>query len=507
MQTDGLYTSVQLAMPHLDSPQTRCHAGVARGDITPPVGIYHRMWGAATHDRATGVHRPLTATALWLAPLAGDRAQGRLLIALDLCFLERTEVDAIRRASSHAAGIAPEQVHVASSHTHAAGLMSRSRSDQPGGDLIGPYLDQLPGCLAGLAAQAVRGAGPCTIVYGQGRCNLAQNRDYRDEQTQQYVCGFNPGGVADDTVLVARITHNAGPTLATVVNYACHPTTLAFENTVLSPDYVGAMREVVESATGGPCMFLQGASGDLGPREGFVGGETLADRNGRQLGYAVLSALEALPPPGTRYVYQGPVVSGAVLGVWKHEPAPPERVQGQTCWEWRRATVELPYRADLTTLEDTQQEQARWQAEEVRASQDGDSIRARDCRAKVEQMRRRLQRLRLLPPGRAFPLPVTLGKLGDSLWLILPGEHYHVLQTALRRRFPSHPIIVVTLADDWLPGYVPSSAAYGKGIYQESIALVAAGSAEMLLEKIADQIQMLGGGATGNNFLQAQGGQ
>ena len=38
------------------------------GDITPPVGIYHRMWGAATHDRATGVHKPLLATLLWLEP-------------------------------------------------------------------------------------------------------------------------------------------------------------------------------------------------------------------------------------------------------------------------------------------------------------------------------------------------------------------------------------------------------------------------------------------------------
>ena len=54
--------------PHVDTcvdtPQSRCRAGLARGDITPPVGIYHRMWGAATHDRAIGVHRPLEATAL-----------------------------------------------------------------------------------------------------------------------------------------------------------------------------------------------------------------------------------------------------------------------------------------------------------------------------------------------------------------------------------------------------------------------------------------------------------
>ena len=81
----------------------------------------------------------------------------------------------------------------------------------------------------------------------------------------------------DDTVLVARATDEQGRTLATIVNYACHPTTLAWENTLISPDYPGAMREVVEGATRAPCVFLQGASGDVGPREGFVGDVRVAD--------------------------------------------------------------------------------------------------------------------------------------------------------------------------------------------------------------------------------------
>ena len=70
------------------------------------------------------------------------------------------------------------------------------------------------------------------------------------------------------------------------------------------------MRELVEDATGKPCVFLQGASGDLGPREGYVGDSAVADRNGRQLGHAVLATLESMPPPGTRYCYRGPLVSG-----------------------------------------------------------------------------------------------------------------------------------------------------------------------------------------------------
>ena len=31
-------------------PSAACYAGTARADITPPVGIYTRMWGAALHE-------------------------------------------------------------------------------------------------------------------------------------------------------------------------------------------------------------------------------------------------------------------------------------------------------------------------------------------------------------------------------------------------------------------------------------------------------------------------
>ena len=129
-------------MTHVDNPQTRCRAGVARGDITPPVGIYHRMWGAATHDRATAVHRPLVASVLWLQPLQGGRDQGQLLVMLDHCILEKTEIERMQTAVSQSAGIAPQQILITMSHTHGAGLMLRSRDSRPGCDLIGPYLDR-----------------------------------------------------------------------------------------------------------------------------------------------------------------------------------------------------------------------------------------------------------------------------------------------------------------------------------------------------------------------------
>jgi hypothetical protein len=483
-------------MTEVRTPQSRCRVGVARGEITPPVGIYHRMWGAALHDRATAVHRPLLATLLWLEPLAGAaRADDRrLLIALDHCMLDNAEVGRIRQAVSEAVPMPASNIHVALSHTHGAGLMSRSRADLPGGELIGPYLDGLAHKLATLAGAAQSTVQPAVLVYGAGRCGLAAHRDFWDEARGHFVCGFNPAGPADDTVLVARVVSLAGRPLATVVNYACHPTTLAWDNTAISPDYVGAMRAVVEAQTGAPCLFLQGASGDLGPREGFVGDTAVADRNGRQLGHAVLATLEALPPGGAHYVYDGPVVSGTLIGTWSYRPLPAAVLDAQAAWQSRSWTVDLPYRSDLPTVEATRQEQAAWRQEEERGRAAGNLARVRDARARVEQMTRQLARLAVLPPGTAFPYTVTLWHLGEAAWILVPGELYQVFQTTLRARFPQQPLVVATLTDGWQPGYLPPAAAYGKGIYQETIAALAPGSLELLTEAVARQMTRPAGG-------------
>jgi hypothetical protein len=478
-------------MTHVDTPQSRCRVGFARADITPPVGIYHRMWGAALHDRATGVHRPLAATAVALEPLS---ASGRaVILGLDHCLFDPSEFARLRESVSRTAGISVEDVHVCMSHTHGSAWMSRSRAHLPGGDLIGPYLDRLAEVCAKVAKEAVDAAWPATIVYGTGGCSLATHRDYFDAERQEIVCGFNPGGPADDTVLVAGVVADDGRTLGTVVNYACHPTTLAWENTLISPDYVGAMREVVEQHTAGPCLFLQGASGDLGPREGFVGDTTVADHNGRQLGFAALAALEALPPPGTRFEYAGAVVSGATLGPWRHRPIPADEGAQTARWQCHRFGVDLPYRIDLPNESETRTQLAQWEKEEASARAANDTARVRDCRAQVERMNRQLARLAFLPAGKAFPFRVTIRRMGGALWILTPGELYQVFQTTVRERFPDVAIIVATLTNDWHPGYVPPAATYGKGIYQETIAAVGPGSLEVLTEAVSREIRQFCG--------------
>jgi hypothetical protein len=463
---------------HVDTPQSRCRFALAHGDITPPSDIYHRMWGAAKHDRATGIHRPLRATVVLLASLEGGEQQ--FIIALDHCVMGRQEMNNLLDAVSEAADIQREELIVVFSHTHAAGLMGLERSNLPGGDLIGPYLESVAAQTIKLARETQEKLQAATILYGTGRCNLAAHRDFWDEENQLWACGYDPTTPADDTVLIARAHAEDGTLLATLVNYACHPTTLAWDNTLISPDYPGAMRETIEAATGGPCLFLQGASGELGPVEGYVGDTSVADRNGRQLAYAALSAIESLPAPNTRFEYTGPVVSGATLGEWKHNELPEESSAANASWQLTRQIIPLPIRPGTLTIEEVETELAEWEQKNTP-----------DARAMAERKRRLLHRLNQLPSGENFLLEAIVLRLGGAVWIIIQGELYSVLQKALRERFPGTPLIISTIASHWGASYLPPKEIYDKGIYQESIAIVAAGSLESVIETIGSKIEEL----------------
>lgn len=471
----------------VSTPQSRCQFALAWADITPPPNIYHRMWGAARHERATGVHRPLRATVAVFEPLHRN-GERQILLALDHCVMGAVEHAQVVSHVAQMSGQPKESILVVFSHTHGAGLMGLERTSLPGGDLIPGYLSSLAERAGELVNRCLASLAPAGIVYGQGHCALAANRDFWDGERKQFVCGFNPGVPADDTVVVARVTAGDGRVLATIVNYACHPTTLAWDNTLISPDYIGALREVVERETGAPCLFLQGACGELGPREGFVGDTAVADRNGRELGYAALSALTALPEAGTKFCYLGPVVSGATLGAWAHEALSPEELNAKAAWQLTRWSEPLTYRPGQPTAAQTQAELDQFLADEVAARAAGDEARAAECRAMAERNNRLLHRFSQLPQGDAFPLQVVLWRIGDAVWLGVQGESYNVLQTELRRRFPERVVIVASIAADWGASYLPPRELYDTGIYQESIAVVAAGSLEQLIESIAQRI-------------------
>jgi hypothetical protein len=430
------------------NPAAAAIIGVARRDVTPPAGIYNRAWGAARHDVAEGIHRPMTATAISIrARDGGEPGSDRplVLVAVDAGWWQLNDDEMyVRGAVLERFGLDPARVMIAFAHTHAGPSLCRADADKPGGHLVAGYLQAFRDAILDAVDESLRTARPATLAWAYGRCGLATNRDLPDPDKPRVVCGYNPAHAADDTLLVGRITEDAtGRVMGTIANYACHPTTLAWDNKLISPDYVGALHEIVETHTGGaPCAFLQGASGELSPAEQYVGDTGIADRNGRWLGYAVLATLESMLPPRTALCYAGVIESGAPLAVWERKPRePPAAVDA------RLFAVPLPLKP-LAGEAEIEREAA-----------------ACADRVMAERLRRKLRVRQSVGTGETCVTQAWCWRVGDALLVGQPNEAYSAFQVALRRAFPDRAVAVMNLVNGCV-GYLSPAPLHDLDIYQ-----------------------------------------
>ena len=447
----------------VSQPSFSGRIGFAQVDITPPVGIYARNWGAAQHDVAEGIHRPLHARVLALQSIDSD--DFLVLASLDLGWWKTREDEwFVRGALLEEFGLDEANLLVSLTHTHAGPAICREDAEKPGGHLIAAYLDKIRDALIEATHTALSTSQNATLEWATGTCTLAQNRDLPDPNGERIVCGFRPGAPADDTLLVGRVSDANGKTLCLLANYACHPTTLAHENRLISPDWVGSFYETIAAHTGTPSLFLQGASGDLQPREAFIADTAIADAQGRQLAYSVLSTLESMLPPQTQLEYQGVTESGAPLAIWQRTPAPDSARLNA-----RRITVELPLK-DWPTIEAMEAER-----------------QACTDRALQERLTRKIRVRKTVGNGTSASLPVWIWELGDALLIAQREECYSFFQQELRRRFPEKSIIVMNLINGSC-GYLPPAALYEQDIYQVWQTPYAQGGVERLLEAVTEEI-------------------
>lgn len=466
-QTSGVRT---LSTPFGGAtPAFKGRLGVAKVDISPPVGIYSRTWGASEHDVSTGLHRPFFVTALTLQ--STDNEPPLVLVALDgSWWQDQDDEAAFRGRLLERFGFPASHLMVNLSHTHAGPPLVMDNQNKPGGEYVLQYFETLHQATAEAIDRALAGAREAVLSWTEGSCDLARNRDLADTQNSRYVTGFNPSAGADATVLIGRVALESGETLATLVNYACHPTTLAWENRLLSPDYVGAMRETVESHTGGaPCLFLLGACGELAPAHQYVGDVEVADGHGRRLGHSVCAALEGMLPPQQELAYQGVVESGAPLGIWR-----PERVEpAHASIEPVMSEVPIGIKNDLPSVQELSAELAACEDPVLR-----------------ERLQRKLRLRRSIGEEQIYRLPVWLCRAGQTLFVGAPVEAYSAWQIALREAFPSHAVVVMNLVNGAL-GYLPPSHLYQHDIYSVWQTPFDQGGLESLLERTVSEARRL----------------
>lgn len=259
MKRMACFLSLQLVAFALLTPvlaaRPAIYAGIARTNITPPIGSPMYGYSART-EGAEGVLDSLTAKVL---VLKSDEA-AVALVCLDVGKFQTPWLhDQIQDLDL-------DHIILLSSHTH-AGPRFTDDFPQPGAT----WQQTVEQRILVAIKRAMKNLFPAAIAAGEGSIQIGYNRLRRDPDGLATTLFENPNhipyGPVDPTVGVIRVDDNNGQTRALLVNYACHPVVLGSRNMRISGDYVGVMNRRVEASLGDQvlCLFAQGGCGDINP--------------------------------------------------------------------------------------------------------------------------------------------------------------------------------------------------------------------------------------------------
>jgi Neutral/alkaline non-lysosomal ceramidase, N-terminal len=241
------YAAVQLNQPAAEAslPAVSLRVGFAQRDITPEIGpgmppVY--MAGFGQNRIATGVQDPLFARAV----VFDDGASKIALVSLDIVGFFYPNALNVRAAL-------PGYTHVVVSSTH-----NHEGPDTMG--LWGPnplkngidqqYLKRVEQEAIAAVQAAEKNLAECTAQFGTVRCP-----ELLVDSREPYIL--------HDDLYVLRFTRPDGKPLAILVNWHCHPETLADKNTKISADYVGYCCEALQKKHDCPVAYFTGTVGGL----------------------------------------------------------------------------------------------------------------------------------------------------------------------------------------------------------------------------------------------------
>ncbi len=268
--------------------------GSAKAEITPEVGAW--LAGFRMNRASQGVHDALEIRVLALADGTGKIYA---LITADLLgFLYDPEVKRLR-AHLHIPGL---EVFVLSSHNHQGpdtiGIWGRGIIDVWGRRIGLPlasgrdenYIDSVLRAMGTAVVEAVENLRPVSsISLGSVEIpDLCINR--REPEIQ------------DRELSVLQFDVSAGGESkvgAVVANFGCHPETVASRNQLITSDFVGVFRDLMDEESGGMSFFVNGALGAMVRPGGIYlrkGSFEKRDKFGREfVGYANRALLTAEP--------------------------------------------------------------------------------------------------------------------------------------------------------------------------------------------------------------------
>lgn len=225
-------------------------AGFGQQNITPARPMPMWGYGARRDALSMGVRDPLFAKAVVI-----EAGPARLaIVALDLGRAPAGDsMQRIRDTIKTDYNI--EHVLICGSHTHHGPVIElRDREGEGKGkfDNAVEYASNLEAKIVQAIGSAVATLRDAKLAWGSTMLNMNRNRHSKLEAKP-----------TDPELGVIRLDSIDDKPIAILVNYAAHATMLDAKDLRYSADWPGQMTQAVEKQCSAPCLFLQGAAGDL----------------------------------------------------------------------------------------------------------------------------------------------------------------------------------------------------------------------------------------------------
>jgi hypothetical protein len=434
------------------------YAGVAKVEITPPLGLTMAGYGSRT-EVAGGIEDALYAHAV--AFEQGDETCA--IVVGDLIGVKREQAETLRERVTELSGLPGERVMVCGTHTHwgpaltASNYLAQKLQDAVSEEYTQTCINQM----AGAVAEAWRLREPAVAMGGTGDADLVKfnrrpvNAEGRNEMNlrlpldealvasrvgaelaETWAHGGPRGerlsdllgevrnlrvGPAPTHLPVLKLVRPDGSPIAAMMAFGCHPVCGADRDTTFyrySADWPGWSRRVIERTLGCPAVLLLGCAGDQVPLR--RGGDS-RKRTGHSVGAEALRVWELLEA---------------------EESAGPLRVASHI--------VDLPLR-EFPSIE-----KARAALQATGDPQGTGAVHERHA----------LQMAEKFQGAASLSVEVWSMALGDEWGLVgLPGEVLAEFELQIRQQSPFRNTAVVELALD-SPGYLPTDAAMDEGGYE-----------------------------------------
>ena len=265
--------------------------GYARESITPGNGVNMRGYGNDAHRLSTGFLDYIYATCIALKD--GDDIV--LLYSTDLLTSDLNWTNEARASINQATGVPESNIQIGATHSHTAPAIGTSH------DAIKEWKTMYMNALVNTATRAIADLAP-TTMYGKKVLTEKQNfvRHYKMEDGTYAGSNFGnwkltpvdhavPG---DPEMTLIKFDREGDKKDILLMNWQAHCDMIG--GTLISADYVGAARDILEKETGMDFIFFLGATGDQNPNTRIPGEK--ADVNYKKYGEELAQwALDAIP--------------------------------------------------------------------------------------------------------------------------------------------------------------------------------------------------------------------